>query len=106
MFGIKRLEAQIADQAKTIAELSGGLFTARGEIAALHMMARVLLAGIEELSGADREEIITVLKEAVGRGSGWKIHGASADDEQIFNDAFSRVLKAFITDSGERAVPA
>jgi hypothetical protein len=99
MFGIKRLETQIADQAKTIAELSGGLLAARGEIAALYMMARILLAGIEELSGADREEIITVLKEAVGRGSGWNTPGASADDEQIFNDAYSRVLQAFIKDS-------
>jgi uncharacterized coiled-coil protein SlyX len=99
MFGIKRLETQIADQAKTIAELSGGLFTARGEIAALYMMARVLLAAIEELSGADREEIITVLKEAIGRGSGWITPGASADDERIFNDAYSRVLQAFIKDS-------
>ena len=98
MFGNKsrKLEAQVAEQAKTIANLSDDLLKVRGEIEALHVAVNVIIAAIGRLRRRDRDAIIAELKDAVGEGLGLELAKLAADKRQVVNNAFSALLQNVI----------
>jgi uncharacterized coiled-coil protein SlyX len=70
MFGNKspKLEAQVAEQAKTIANLSDDLLKARGEIEALNVVVNVIIAALCRRHHSVRTYILQHHFLSVGRG--------------------------------------
>jgi uncharacterized coiled-coil protein SlyX len=108
MFGnrSRELEAQVAEQAKTIAKLSDDLLKIQGEFEALHIVVNVVIVAIGRLRRRERDAIIAELKNALGRGLGFELTNLSTDKRQVVNNAFSALLQNVIEiHKGDKSQP-